>query len=128
MERWRDEPEVRLTLALLAGAAVLVALGTAGVGGSVVLVVALAALTALASAAGDELLETAWQRVDSHGYVADLWVGFLVAGVAVLLVLDATPGEVQALGGLVGLVGMVNYFLRPVYRILFGLGRRIAGS
>jgi hypothetical protein len=128
MERWRDEPEVRLTLALLAGGTVLVALGTAGVGGSVLLVLALAALTALASVAGAELLDTAWARVDSHGYVADLWVGFLVAGVAVLLVLDATPGEVQALGGLVGLVGMVNYFLRPVYRLLFGLGRRIAGN
>jgi hypothetical protein len=128
MERWRDEPEVRLTLALLAGAGVLVALGSAGVGGSLVLVVALAAVTVLASLAGDELLDTAWRRVDPHGYVADLWVGLLVAGVAVLLFLDATPGEVQALGGLVGLVGMCNYFLRPVYRILFGLGRRIAGS
>jgi hypothetical protein len=128
MERWRDEPEVRLSLALLAGAAVLVALGSAGVGGSVALVVGLAALTVLASVAGDELLDTAWRRVDPHGYVADLWVGFLVAGVAVVLFLDATPGEVQALGGLVGLVGMANYFLRPVYRILFALGQRIAGS
>jgi len=128
MERWRDEPEVRLTLALLAGAAVLVALGTAGVGGSVVLVVALAALTVFARFAGGRLLDTAWRRADPHGYVADLWVGFLVAGVAVLLVLDATSGEVQALGGLVGLVGMANYFLRPVYRILFALGQRITGS
>jgi len=128
MERWRDEPEVRLTLALLAGAGALVALGTAGVGGSLVLVVALAALTVLASLAGDELRDTAWRRVDPHAYVADLWVGFFVAGVAVLLFLDATPGEVQALGGLVGLVGMLNYFLRPVYRILFALGRRIARS
>ena len=128
MERWRDEPEVRLTLALLAGAALLVALGTAGLDGSAVLVVALAALTVLASVVGGALLDTAWRRVDPHGYVADLWIGFLVASVAVLLFLDATPGEVQALGGLVGLVGMANYFLRPVYRILFALGRRIVGS
>lgn len=127
MERWRDEPEVRLTLALLAGAAVLVALGTAGVGGSPALVAGLAALTVLANVAGRALLDSAWRRVDPHAYAADLWVGGLVAAVAVAMFPDATPGEVQALGGLVGLAGMGNYFLRPVYRLVHALGRRVSG-
>ena len=127
MERWRDEPEVRLTLALLAGAGVLVALGTLGVGGSVLLVAAVGALAVGWAALGDELLASPWRRVDPHGYAADLWVGFLVAAVAVVLFPDATPGEVQALGGLVGLAGMCNYFLRPVYRLVYGVGRKLAG-
>ena len=128
MERWRDEPEVRLTLALLAGSAVLIGVGTAGVGGSVALVAALAALAVLANVGGRALLDSAWRRVDLHAYAADLWVGVLVAAVAVAAVPDATPGEVQALGGLVGLAGMVNYFLRPVYRLVYGLGRRLASQ
>ena len=51
----------------------------------------------------------------------------LVAAVAVVLFPEATAGEVQALGGLIGLAGMGNYFLRPVYRLVYGVGRRLAG-
>jgi hypothetical protein len=127
MERWRDEPEVRLTLALLAGAGVLVALGTLGVGGSLPLVAGLGALAVGWVALGTRLLDSEWRRVDPHAYAADLWVGFLVAAVAVVLFPDATPGEVQALGGLIGLAGMCNYFLRPVYRLVYGVGRQLAG-
>jgi hypothetical protein len=126
MERWRDEPEVRLTLALLAGAGVLVALGTLGVGGSLFLVAGLAGLSVGWVALGTRLVDSDWRRVDPHGYAADLWVGFLVAAVAVVLFPEATPGEVQALGGLIGLAGMCNYFLRPVYRLAYSTGRRLA--
>lgn len=127
MERWRDEPEVRLTLALLAGAAVLVALGTLGVGGSVFLVAGVAALAVALVALGEALLDSPWRRIDPHGFAADLWVGVLVAAVAVAAFPGANPGEVQALGGLIGLAGMCNYFLRPVYRLAYGVGRQLAG-
>ncbi|MEF8852697.1 MAG: hypothetical protein V5A28_09800 [Haloarculaceae archaeon] len=127
MERWRDEPEVRLTLALLAGAAVLVAPGTLGVGGSLLLVAGVAVLAVAWVPLGEALLDSPWRRVDPHGFAADLWVGFLIAAVVVVLFPDATPGELQALGGLVGLAGMCNYFLRPVYRLAYGVGRRLAG-
>jgi hypothetical protein len=35
----------------------------------------------------------------------------------------ASPGEVQALGGLLGLVAMANYFFRPVYYAVYATGR-----
>ena len=34
--------------------------------------------------------------------------------------------ELQALGGVVGLAGMVNYFLRPVYRAGYAVVRFVA--
>jgi hypothetical protein len=58
-------------------------------------------------------------------YLAVLWTGPLVAALVVLLSLDATAGELQALGGLAGLFGMVNYFLRPVYAAIVAVGRRL---
>jgi hypothetical protein len=53
---------------------------------------------------------------DLGGYGTVLWLGPVVAIVVCLLAFGATPSELQSLGGLVGLAGMVNYFLRPVYR------------
>ena len=124
MSHWRDNPEIRATLALLAGGGTLAAAGTAGVAASPVLAVGLFVAAALVGALGRRVTDTAWTRFDSHRYVADLWVGFVVAGVVVLPYLDASPGEVQALGGLVGLAGMANYFLRPVYYLVYRLAVR----
>lgn len=126
MDRWRDEPEMRLTLALLAGGGCLIAAGSAGVAASVVLALGLVVVATLLRAVGQWAVETEWTRLDRHEFVADLWVGPGAAAVIVLVALDATPGEVQALGGLVGLLGMANYFLRPIYRALYGLARRLA--
>jgi drug/metabolite transporter (DMT)-like permease len=126
MDRWRDEPEIRATVVALAAAAVLVAAGTAGVGASPLFVVGAALLAVPLWPLGAALADTAWQRVDPHAFAADLWLGPVVAALVVAAFLDATPDEVQALGGLVGLVGMANYFLRPVYRLLYGLARRLS--
>jgi len=53
-------------------------------------------------------------------YLDWLWVGPAVAAAAAVVgVLQGwTAGELQAVGGLVGLLGVVNLFLRPVYRLL----------
>ena len=126
MDRWRDEPEVRLTLVLLAGSLPLIAAGTAGVGASVPLVIGLFALAAGMAAIGFVAPETRWGRVDQHEFVADLWLGPLLAAVILVVYVDASPGEVQALGGLFGLAGMANYFMRPVYHLFYALLVRLA--
>jgi hypothetical protein len=48
--------------------------------------------------------------------------------VALLLVPGASPEELQALGGIAGFVGMINYFLRPVYFLVYSLLKRLAAS
>jgi len=43
------------------------------------------------------------------------------AAVPLVLELGATPAEMEAMGGLLGLAGMVNYFLRPLYLVVYGI-------
>jgi len=128
MDRWRDFPGVRVTVVCLVGSGALVAAGTAGVAGSPWLVVALGGLAAGLWLLGRAATDTAWRTVDPHCFVADLWLGPVVAAVIATAFLEASPGEVQAIGGLVGLAGMVNYFLRPVYYALYGLVARRSGQ
>lgn len=128
MDRWRDAPEIRLTLILLTGSLPLVAAGSGGVTASPVLVAGLLVAAGGLAALGVVSTRTDWRRVDSHEFLADLWLGPTLAAVVVLFFLDASAGEVQALGGLVGLAGMANYFLRPVYHLCYGLGRRLASN
>lgn len=127
MDRWREGPEIRATLVLLAGGGTLVAAGTAGLAASPWLVAAVLATAVPTWLLGRLAVDTAWTRVDRHRFVADLWVGPAIAAAVLVPFLGAGAGEVQALGGLVGLVGMANYFLRPVYHLLYGLARYLAG-
>jgi len=126
-ERLR-EAAFRLTVVLVAAGFALVGAGWAGLGGSLVLVAAMLALAgacyALASAAAD----TGLDRRDARGVVSAVPGGPLVAAVVGLGFLGATPGELQALGGLLGLAGMANYFLRPVYQLLYGLVARVRAA
>ena len=54
-------------------------------------------------------------------YGRDCWIGAAVGSAVTLAFLGASADELQALGGLTGLVGMVNYFLRPLYLYVAGL-------
>ncbi|WP_276273156.1 hypothetical protein [Haloarcula litorea] len=114
----------QVTLLLLVSAGLLLALGLAGLAGSLALVALLGGLAAgLYLTRPDESRLGSVAGVDLDGLLASLWLAPAVAAVPVVLELGATPEEVQALGGLLGLTGMANYFLRPLYLIGYGLVR-----
>ena len=118
---------LRLSVVLLVASIALVVPGTLGVGAGVPLLLVLAGL-ALGGYLGRGALAGVRPRLGVHlgRYLAVTWLGPAVAFLVVLLALDATPAEVQALGGLVGLLAMLNYFLRPVYVGVVAAGRWLA--
>jgi uncharacterized membrane protein YozB (DUF420 family) len=131
MDSWLAET-IRLSFALLVAAFALILPGSAGVGGSLLLVVALVAVALVLYAGRDSLGQVGtvagWRAGD---YLRVLWLGPAGAALVVLVALDASAGEVQALGGIVGLIGMANYFLRPIYHLVAAGGRaltRLAGG
>jgi hypothetical protein len=125
---WRGAV-VRMTFVLLAASLVLVGAGLAGFGSSLGLVVAVlgvaVALFGLRTRVPDG--PTILDR-ELGAYVRVLWVGPTLAAAVCLAFLGATPPELQALGGLVGLLGMTNYFLRPVYRLGSALLGHVTGT
>ena len=125
MDRTLDGAVMRATIVLLAGGLSLVAAGTAGIDGSIGLVFALG-LVSVGVGLAATALDDSESEFDVRRVLADLWIGPALAAVIVVVWLGATPGEVQALGGLVGLLGMLNYFLRPFYHLVYGLGQRFA--
>lgn len=125
---WYEET-FRLTVVLLLASVLVITPGIAGVGGSLLLVGG-SLLVAAGLYSVRDRLEQAPEvlRHDLGHYGAALWLSGVVAAVVFLLGLSATPGELLALGGLVGLLGMANYFLRPVYRLLVVVVRTFFGS
>lgn len=116
MYRVLDRVTLEATVHLLVAGVSLIAASVAGLDGSALLVGAF-----LAAAVGLFALR---ERVPPMGTVLghdvqrtleDLWIAPALAATTTALALGATPGEVQALGGILGLVAMLNYFLRPVY-------------
>jgi len=131
MADWRTAT-LRLTAALLVASVALVLPGTAGLGGTLPLVALLLGAAAGLYALRDALpAERRVWGVDVAGYVGVAWLGPALAAVLVVVFLGASAGEVQALGGLLGLAGMANYFLRPVYHAVVAGARwvgRLAGA
>ncbi len=127
MPTWRRRT-LGVTFALLAGSVALILPAVAGVGASAPLLAAVL-LTGVALAAVRtrlDALPTVWE-LDPEIYAGDLWIGPVLAVATVLLVEpSATAGELQSLGGVLGFLGMVNYFLRPLYLYLYDLVRRVA--
>ncbi len=112
----------RVTVVLVAASLALLVPSLVGIGGSLALSAVLMVSGGLLYVATTDLGEG--PEVLGHDlgrYAAVLWLGALVAALVGLAFRDATPGELQALGGVVGLLGMANYFLRPVYRLGYGL-------
>ncbi|MHB9287240.1 hypothetical protein ACKVMT_09415 [Halobacteriales archaeon Cl-PHB] len=122
---------LRLTVALLVASAALIGPSLLGVGGSPLLAGVLLLVAGTLYAVREDLaaVDPVW-LYQPGPHLAVLWTGPLLAvTVVVLFGLGASAGELQALGGLCGLAGMLNYFLRPVYALvasLLGLVNRAA--
>ena len=122
MQRAFDQRAMEATALSLVASGLLIAASLLDVGGSLGLVAVLGVLAALLAAGKDRLPQPG--IVLSHNldlYLRDLWGGPALAAVATVVVLGASPAEVQTVGGLIGFVGMVNYFLRPVYLLGYDL-------
>lgn len=126
MQVWHERT-FRATVVLLIGSAVLIAPGVAGFDSSWLFIGLL--VVGAGALAGFRPLFTALPDVGDQNlgtYGRDLWLAPLVAAVVLAVVApDASAAELQALGGVVGFVGMVNYFIRPVYLLMFGFVYRL---
>ncbi len=124
-----SERAVRATFVLLVASAGLLGAGLAGTTASLTLAAALLGVGGALFALRDRLdAGPAVAGRDPGAYGRLLWVGPVVAAAVCLAFLGATPAELQSLGGLVGLVGMANYFLRPVYRAGSIVVERVTGT
>ncbi|WP_136717688.1 hypothetical protein [Halorientalis salina] len=104
---------LRISAVFVLAAALLVPLGFLGMPATLSIV---GGMLALAFA-----LFYAWQYSDAYNqYLSGLWLGPAIAAAFALygLFIGASPGELQALGGIAGLIGVLNLLLRPVYRLI----------
>ena len=121
MDDWRLRSR-RATYVLLVASFLLIGPGLAGAGPTILLAAGFVAL-----AAGLWLLRDRLRTLptvvgyDLGWYARDSYLAAAVALPIVLLSLGGPAAELQAFGGLVGLVGMVNYFLRPLYLLVAGV-------
>ena len=118
MDEWVGR-SLRLTTVCLGASGLLIPPGFAGVGPSLPFAVALGVIGAAALAACEQLatLPTVL-GYDLGRYAQDAWLAGVLAAAVVLLGPASSPDELAALGGVVGLVGMSNYFVRPIYLTL----------
>lgn len=128
MERAIDDATAEFSILLLAASFALIGASLLDIGASL----PLAAVLALASVGLFLTRERLGATVADYYLLArsveDLWIGTTAATVTVLVSLGATPGELQTLGGLIGLAGMLNYLVRPVYRLVYRTGRRLSDA
>lgn len=132
MRQWPDRL-LQATAVLLFASLTLVVPALAGLGTSIPLALVLAALGGALFPARDRLAAVGGVGgVPIGGYLHVVWLGPLVGAGVALASLGASPGELQALGGLCGLAGMLNYFLRPIYALglaaLRAVDRWVGGS
>lgn len=128
MERWRSRSR-RATIVLLVTSAVLIGPALSGAGATVPLAGLLVALAAGLFAVRDSLGELPMViGYDLGEYARDGWIGPLLGAGVVLGTLGSPAVELQAYGGLLGLLGMVNYFFRPLYLTIISSLRRETNS
>lgn len=125
MERALDDAVAEFTALLLVAAVALIGASLLGLGGSLPLAGVLAVASVGLFLARHALADLAADYYLLVRVLEDCWIGTTAATLTVVVSLGTTPGELQTLGGLIGLVGMLNYFLRPLYRLTYRLGRRL---
>jgi len=122
-----DRAVAQLAALLLLAGLVLIGASLLGVATGTVLFAVLLAGTVALYLARDAIPRVercpGWALSDLGG---DLWLAPLFAASAVIAAPDATPGELQSIGGLVGLVALVVYFLRPLVRLVVRLWLRFS--
>jgi hypothetical protein len=112
---------MQVTVLCLVAAGILLAVGVAGIPASLGLLVFLLALAAGLYYTRTDADAGTVLGVDVDGLLSALWLAPVLAALPLVLEPAASAEELQALGGLVGLVGMLNYFLRPVYLLAYSL-------
>lgn len=117
---------MQVTVVCLVAAGILLGLGVVGATASLLLAAALLVIAAGLYLARPSPSVGSVAGIDVDGVLSTLWVAPALAALPVLLELGATPEELQALGGLVGLAGMANYFLRPLYLLVYAVGRKLS--
>jgi len=125
MEEAYRRPIRQLTSVALVTSAILVGLGFAGLSPSLPFVVGTLVLTGLAFAARERVIAAA-PNEPTAVHAETLWIGPALAAAVLVLFGDLTPGELQTVGALVGLFGMVHYLLRPVYALVAVLIARVS--
>lgn len=122
MHRAFDRVTMETTVHLLVAGFALIAAGLSGLRGTAVLVGILLAITVVLFTVRSLVppLGTIF-GYDLQGLLENSWGGPAVAAITAAITLGATPGELQSLGGLLGLAAMANYFLRPAYFIGYSL-------
>jgi len=125
MDVWRERT-LAFTFVMLAASVALIVPSVVGMDGSGEVLGVLLAIGGLLAAVRPAIAELSpVAGVDVGVYLKELWLAPVI-GVAMvpLLAPGATAGELQSLGGLAGLIGMVNYFLRPLYFSAYALVQR----
>ncbi|WP_136689424.1 hypothetical protein [Halorhabdus amylolytica] len=105
----------------------LIALGVAGQSATFALAVGVLAIGVV----GTAMRQTLRERIDHPGfaaYLVSIPLGPLVAGVVLVVFLGASPGELQTLGGVLGLLALLNHLFRPVYAFGHYVVSRLAGT
>ena len=106
----------QVTGASFTAGVLLIALGVAGQSASFVLAVGVLSI----GGAGIAVRKRRREGIDNEGieaYLVSVPLGPLLAGGIMLVFLGASPGELQTLGGVVGLLALLNHLFRPVYAL-----------
>jgi hypothetical protein len=122
MEERFQRRVLSVTVSLLVAAALVIPVGFVGLSPGVLVTLLLFAIGGALYVGRDTLRE--------YGLPDVLWVGAVIGGLVMLVgtLIDASPGELQTLGGLVGLVGVANSLLRPIYELAYAGVQRLRQS